>query len=558
MPAPKTTAKKPARKTPAKKTPAKKVVVKKAASFALTYATMFNPPEEMHLKYEKALANVKAGLGRDYPMFINGQDRFTAEKFEDRSPINTEWVLGTFQKGGVQDAQDALAAAHAAFPKWAGLKWQDRVRLLRKAAALIEKRVYEIGVALSLEVGKNRMEGLGDAQETADMIYYSCDTMERNGGFIKEMGRDPLAGFNATNISILRPYGVWAVISPWNFPFALSGGPSGAALVAGNTVVLKTATDTPWTGRLLAECMRDAGLPAGVFNYVTGPGSTVGQTLIDDPRVGGITFTGSWEVGMHIYRTFAQGRYPRPVIAEMGGKNPSIVSRNANLEDAATGIVRAAFGLQGQKCSANSRIFVANAVKDKLLGKILDKMRALKIGDPTERANWLGPVAHAAQYRDYGNYCEELSQAGTILAGGHQITGERDGLDYSKGYYCEPTLVDAVPADHKLWQQEMFLPITMIEGFDDLEHALRRANDVAYGLTAGFYGSKKEAALFFNQIEAGVTYANRPQGSTTGAWPGFQPFGGWKGSGSSGKNAGGLYYLPLFMHEQIQTTIERA
>jgi len=530
----------------------------KAAPFKLTYSTMFSPPEEMHQKYEKALANVKASLGQDYGMIINGQERFVGEKFEDRSPINTDWVLGTFQKGSAQDAQDAIAAAEAAWPKWAGMKWQDRVKLLRRAAAQIEKRVYEIGVVLSLEVGKNRMEGLGDAQETADLIYYSCDQMEMNGGYIKEMGRDPLDGFNSRNVSILRPYGVWVVISPWNFPFALAGGPSGAALVTGNCVVFKPATDTPWTGRLLAECYRDGGIPDGVFNFVTGGGATVGQTLIDDPRVSGITFTGSFEVGMKIYRTFANGRWPRPVIAEMGGKNPSIVTKGANLEDAATGIVRSVFGLQGQKCSANSRVFVENAVKDALLDKILTKTKAISVGDPTLRQNWMGPVVNAAQYRDFGDYTEELSQAGSILYGGHSLSGAKDGLDLGKGYYCEPTLVDSVPSTHRLWQHEMFLPIAMIEGFDSLDQAMTRANDVAYGLTAGFYGSKKETQRFFDKIQAGVTYANRPQGATTGAWPGFQPFGGWKGSGSSGKNAGGHYYLPLYMHEQIRTLVERA
>jgi 1-pyrroline-5-carboxylate dehydrogenase len=528
-----------------------------AKAFKLTYATMFNPPELMHQKYEKALADVKANLGKDYGMIIGGQERFAAEKFDDRSPINTDWLLGTFQKGGKPDAEDAIAAAQAAWPKWAGMKWRDRVRLMRKAAANIEKRVYEIGVVMSLEVGKNRMEGLGDAQETADLIYYACDQMEANGGFIKEMGRDPLAGFKATNFSILRPYGVWVVISPWNFPFALAGGPSGAALVAGNTVVFKPATDTPWTGRLLAECLRDAGIPDGVFNYVTGPGGTVGQALIDDPRVCGITFTGSYDVGMKIYRAFSQGRWPRPVIAEMGGKNPSIVTRNADLEDAATGIVRSAFGLQGQKCSANSRVFVDNTVKPELLDKILAKTRAINVGDPTLRQNWMGPVVNATQYKDFGDFTEELSQAGTILHGGHKIVGVKDGFDFGKGYFCEPTLVDGVPSDHRLWQYEMFLPITMVEGFDSLDQAMRRANDVAYGLTAGFYGSKKEAEWFFDKIEAGVTYANRPQGATTGAWPGFQPFGGWKGSGSTGKNAGGLYYLPLYMHEQIRTLVQR-
>ncbi|MCC6187598.1 MAG: aldehyde dehydrogenase family protein [Anaerolineales bacterium] len=524
------------------------------SAFKLTYSTMFNPPEAMHTKYDQALAGIKANLGRDYGMLINGQEVFTETKFDDRSPINTQWLLGAFQKGGPVHADLALAAAQAAWPKWAGLRWQERVRLLRRAARQIEKRVYEIGAVMSLEVGKNRMEGLGDAQETADLIAYACDQMEANGGYIKEMGRDPLAGYHVTNTSILRPYGVWVVISPFNFPMALAGGPSGAALVTGNTVVFKPASDTPLTGRLLAECLRDAGLPDGVFNFVTGSGRDIGQPLIDDPRVAGITFTGSYEVGMHIYRGFAAGRYPRPCIAEMGGKNPAIVSRNANLEDAATGIVRSAFGLQGQKCSANSRILVEAPVKDALTQLLVDKTRAITIGDPTRRENWLGPVINAAAFRQFSEFSEELSQAGEILTGGHQLT---DG-ELSQGYFCEPTLVDGVPHGHRLWKNEMFLPISMIAAVDSLEEAMRRANEVDYGLTAGFYGSKKETDWFFENIQAGVTYANRPQGATTGAWPGFQPFGGWKGSGSTGKNGGGLYYLPLYLHEQIRTKVERA
>lgn len=524
----------------------------KAAPFRLTYATMFSPPEELHTKFEKALATVKASLGQDHGMIINNQDRFTTDKFEDRSPINTDWVLGTFQKGSAQDATDALSAAEAAWPKWAGMKWKDRVRLLRKAAANIEKRVYEIGAAMALEVGKNRMEALGDVQETADLIYYSCDSMERNDGFIKPMGVDPLVGYKSSNVSVLKPYGVWVVISPFNFPFALAGGPSGAALVTGNTVVFKPATDTAWTGRLLAECIRDAGIPDGVFNYVTGGGATVGQTLIDDPRVAGITFTGSYDVGMKIYRQFATGKYPRPCVAEMGGKNPAIVSKNADLDRAAIGIMRSAFGLQGQKCSACSRVYVEASVKEKFTEKLVELTGKLVVGDPTRREVYNGPVINANSYREFSEFTEELSGAGTFLSGGKQL---RDG-GFAKGYFCPPTIVDEVPHDHRLWKHEMFLPITMLHTVDSIDTALKLANEVDYGLTAGFYGSKKEAAWFFDNIQAGVTYANRPQGATTGAWPGFQPFGGWKGSGSSGKNAGGLYYLPLYMHEQIHTLIE--
>jgi 1-pyrroline-5-carboxylate dehydrogenase len=531
----------------------KKVVAKPNGKFRLTYATMFNPPEKMHTDFDKAVAKVRAEMGQDVPMLINGEDRFIETKFEDRSPINTEWLLGTFQKGGVAEGQEALAAAKAAAPKWAATKWQDRVKILRRAAAQIEKRLYEISAVVAIEIGKNRMEALGDVQETADLIYYYCDQMERNNGYVVPMGKDPLVGWNATNVSVLKPYGVWVVISPFNFPFALAGGPTGAALVAGNAVVFKPATDTPYSGRLLAECYRDAGVPVGAFNFVTGGGATIGQELISNPLVDGITFTGSFEVGMHIYRTFAAGKYPRPCIAEMGGKNPALIPAKADLDLAAQGVLRSAFGLQGQKCSACSRVYVEESVKEKFTQKLLDLTNKIAIGDPTKRENWLGPVANKSAYHDYANFAEELSQGGEILTGGkHLIEG-----DLGKGYFCAPTLAYA-PADHRLWQVEMFLPITTIMGYTDVNEAMKMANNVEYGLTAGFYGGKQEAKWFFDNIEAGVTYANRPQGATTGAWPGFQPFGGWKGSGSTGKSAGSIYYVPTYMHEQSQTIIEKA
>jgi 1-pyrroline-5-carboxylate dehydrogenase len=522
-----------------------------AETFKLTYATMFNPPEELHTRFEEALVKVKANLGKEYNMIIGGKERQAAEKFEDRSPVNTDVVLGLFQKGIEQDAHDALAAARKAFPQWSRIKWQDRVALLNKAADLIDQRTFEISATLAMEVGKNRMEALGDVAETADLIRYACYQMEKNEGYIVEMGRDPLVGYTAINFSVLRPYGVWLVISPFNFPMALTGGPSGAALVAGNTIVIKPATDTPWVVRMLAECFRDAGLPDGVFNYVTGPGRTLGQALIDSPEVDGVTFTGSYDVGMKIFRDFAQGRYVRPAILELGGKNPAIVSRNADVERAAIGIMRSAFGLQGQKCSACSRVYIEEPMYDKLVDRLVELTNKLTIGDPTDRAVYMGPVINRNSYNDYKNYTEELSQGGRFLTGGKVLT---EGA-YAKGYFCTPTLVADLPRTHRLWKYEMFLPITTLARVKNLDEAMAQANDVNYGLTAGFYGSEEEARWFFDNIRAGVNYANRPHGSTTGAWPGFQPFGGWKGSGSSGKNAGGHYYLPLYMHEQIQTLI---
>jgi 1-pyrroline-5-carboxylate dehydrogenase len=379
--------------------------------------------------------------------------------------------------------------------------------------------------------------------------------MEENNGFVKPMLKDPLVGFDSTNTSVLRPYGVWLVISPFNFPFALTGGPTGAALVAGNTVVIKPASDTAWIVRLFVECLRDAGIPNGVVNFVTGPGSTLGQALVDSPEIDGATFTGSFDVGMKLYRDFANRNYIRPVILELGGKNPAIVSKNANLEDAATGIYRSAFGLQGQKCSAASRVLVEEAVYDELVSKLKEKVDALVIGDPTERATYLGPVINQNAYNEFKNYMEEINQAGAAFLTGGNV---KSGGMYDKGFYCEPTFVTNLPYSHRLWKHEMFLPISMIGKVSNLDEAMQIANDVNYGLTAGFYGSQKETDWFFDNIQAGVTYANRPQGATTGAWPGYQPFGGWKGSGASGKNGGGYYYVQLYMHEQIQTSVKHA
>lgn len=522
-------------------------------SFKLTYSTMYSPPEELHTRFDEALAQVKANLGKEYGMIIDGKEHYSEEKFEDRSPINTDWVLGVFQKGTAEDARLAFEAAQRAFPTWSRTPWQERVALIRKAADHIDRRIFEMGAAVALEVGKNRMESLGDVAETADLFRYACDQMEAHNGYIVEMGRDPLTGFSSTNTSILRPYGVWLVISPFNFPASLTGGPTGSALVTGNTVIIKPATDTPWTARLIAECLREAGVPDGVFNYVTGPGSTLGQALIDNQEIAGVTFTGSFDVGMKIFHDFSKERWIRPTILELGGKNPAIVSRNANLEDAATGIVRSAFGLQGQKCSACSRVYVEEPVYDQLVSRLVDLTQKWIVGDPTERQVNMGPVINRSSYRDFQNFAEDLSQHGRILTGGTALTEGNLG----KGYFVTPTLVDQLPLDHSLWKTEMFVPITTIAPVKNLDEAMREANDVVYGLTAGFYGAPDEVDWFFDQIEAGVTYANRPQGATTGAWPGFQPFGGWKGSGATGKNAGGLYYLPLYMHEQIRTRVRR-
>lgn len=521
-------------------------------SFRLTYATMFNPPEAMHERFEAAMARVSADLGRRHELFIDGEDRAAASHAQRRSPIDSTLSLGEFALADGTDVERAMRAAHAAFPAWRALPVAERARLLRKVGDLMEERVYDIAAALTLEVGKNRMEALGEAQETVDFFHYYADDYEQNAGFDRRLPNDPLEGVVSRNRSVMRPHGVWVVIAPFNFPFALAGGPVAAALVTGNTVVVKAASDTPWSGRLLADCIRDAGLPPGVFNYVSGSGREVGEALAQHPLTAGITFTGSVGVGMQLLRQMAGGAWPRPCIAEMGGKNPCIVTEHADLERAATGIVRSAFGMGGQKCSALSRLYVHDRVADELIALLRGKIEAIRIGDARKRENWLGPVINESAYDNYARYMEQLQSSGaTLVAGGRQL---RDG-ELGRGYYVEPVLAEADLA-HPLWKQEMFLPIVMLHRYRDREHAMRLANDTDMGLTAGFYGGADEVPWFQDRIEAGVTYANRPQGATTGAWPGYQPFGGWKGSGSTGKAIASFYYLQQYLREQSRTVVE--
>jgi 1-pyrroline-5-carboxylate dehydrogenase len=521
-------------------------------TFKLTYSTMFDPPEEMHVRFEAALTEVRADLGATYAMHVDGREHAAARTYEKRSPVDQRLVLGCFPLGSASDVDQAMAAARKAFPAWRTTLPAERVRLLRRAAELIEERVYAIGAALAMEVGKNRMEALGETQETADFFSGYAAEFERNHGYDHVLPDDPLAGYRSHNRSVLKPYGVWAVITPFNFPLALAGGPAAAALVTGNTVVLKGATDTPWAGRLLADCLRDAGFPAGVFNYVTGSGSVVGEALIGHPELAGITFTGSYNVGMGIYKKMAGSAHPRPCIAEMGGKNACIVTARGDLERAATGIVRSAYGLSGQKCSALSRVYVEEAVADALLSKVAEKTRAIRVGDPCRRENWMGPVISAGAAGNYVRYCEKLQKrGGRILEGGVRLT---EG-EHAHGHFVAPTLAEA-PPDHPLFQEEMFQPILMVARVKDVREGVALANASSLGLTAGCYGGEEDVRYFLDHIEAGVTYVNRPQGATTGAWPGYQPFGGWKGSGSTGKAIGSSYYLPLYLREQSQTVVE--
>jgi 1-pyrroline-5-carboxylate dehydrogenase len=524
-----------------------------AQKFKVTYATMSADNEELQSAYDKAIARVKAGwLGVEVPMFINGEKVYADEKLQSYSPINTDMHLCTAQKGSVEHAKAAIAAARKAFAVWRKTPWQERAAIIRNIAEKISDNSLELSALMILEVGKSRLEALGEVEETADLLRYYAGSMEKNHGFINELGKLNPDDPKERNFSVLRPYGVWVVISPFNFPMALSAAPIAAALVTGNTVVFKGSSDTPYDGWKTAELFAEAGLPAGVFNYVSGPGSSVGQELLDNPGIDGWTFTGSYDVGMNVYRTAAHGTHPRPAIIEMGGKNPTIVSKTADVTKAATGVLRAAFGMDGEKCSACSRVYVHESVYDEFKAKLVDMTRAVKVGDPTRRDVFMGTLINKNAYENYRRYMEKARADGTVLVGGNVLT---EG-EFAKGYFVQPAIVEGLPEDHELVKRELFVPILHIAPVKTLDEGMEKANNTVYGLTAGFFGEdEKEIKWFFENIQAGTTYANRAAGATTGAWPGVQVFGGWKGSGSSGKGIGGLYTLTLYMHEQSQTTI---
>lgn len=516
----------------------------------ITYATM-SADSNLHVEFDAALDRVKGTLGRTYPMFINGVPVTAAEQYDDRSPIDTRIVLGRFHQGGREHVQRAVAAARAAYPAWRALPWQERVRLLKKVADTIRKYQYDLSVLMGYEVGKNRLECLGDVVETADLIEYYCDEYAKHSAYTLPMGT---LGPNEQNQSVLRPYGVFAVISPFNFPMALAGGPAGAALVAGNTVVFKPASDTALMGAKMYEMTAEAGLPKGVFNFITGPGRTAGQEMIDNAGIDGIVFTGSMEVGMKLLRDNGARAIPRPVIIEMGGKNPAIITSKADLDKASDGVFRSAFGAQGQKCSACSRVYVAKDVRQKFVDLLVEKTKKIRIGNPLEKDVWMGPVINEGALKTFEDAVARAKKdGGRVLVGGNRMTAE----PFNHGYFVEPTLIDGLPVDHALFKEELFVPITVVAEVMSLDEAIRLSNDTIYGLTAGIF-SEDDAEIdkFFNEIQAGVTYANRRSGATTGAWPGINPFGGWKASGSTGRGTGGPWYVQQFMHEQSRVRIK--
>jgi len=456
-------------------------------------------------------------------------------------------VLGRFGAASREHVDQAVASARRAQPGWGSTPWQERVATLRRAAALLRERKFRLAALMSLEVGKNRMEAMGDVEEAADLIDYYCQQLEDADGFVRPM-------VNLTpgerNVDVLRPFGVFACISPFNFPLALSAGMSAAALVAGNAVVYKPSEEVPWTGLELHGAYRDAGIPAGVFNVITGRAEDIGDPLWQHPGIDGVAFTGSKAVGLRVYRGLSAS-FVKPCLMELGGKNATIVMPSADLEAAAEGVMRSAFGLQNQKCSATSRVYVHRDVRSAFLKRLVEKTESIVIGDPTRRDVYFGPVINERALSRYLDVVDEARRVGTVLIGGERLTEGELG----KGWYAAPTVAVA-PLESRLFFEEFFVPFVVVGEVGSLSQGIRETNLAEYGLTAGLFSrNQEEIDRFLDQVEAGVCYVNKRSGATTGAWPGSQPFCGWKGSGSTGKGGCGPYYVQQFMREQSRTII---
>jgi 1-pyrroline-5-carboxylate dehydrogenase len=515
----------------------------------VTYTTMsVDQADAFNRAFDGALVKVKSALGFEHPLIIGGKEIRPGVTSEDRSPNDRRIILGRFQQATADQAREAVAAARKVADGWGATPYQERVSILRRAAENFRRDRFEIGALLSIEAGKNRLESIGEVEEAADLIDTYAGQIEEHEGYVIKLHQ---LSPSEVNHSVLRPYGVFVVIAPFNFPVALTTGMIAGALTGGNAVVYKPSGDTPFTALYVYDMFAQAGLPDGTLNLVTGRGSVVGEALLTDPGVDGIAFIGSKEVGFHILKQSLLN-YPRPCVAEMGGKNPVLVMKSADLDKAVVGTARAAFGYSGQKCSAASRAYVHESVYDKFMRGLVEYTRRLPVGDPTTAETFMGPVINEAAYRTFIDASAKARRDGRVVLGGSALV---EG-EYEHGYYVEPTIVDRLPFDHDFFSEELFVPLLAVAKVGSLDQALALANESELGLTAGiFTEDQREQDEFLRRMQAGVLYVNRKGGATTGAWPGVQSFGGWKGSGSTGKSALGPYYVQQFMREQSQTVV---
>lgn len=463
------------------------------------------------------------------------------------SPINAGLSLGRFPSSTAADIKAAIKSARAGAKKWNLVSLEERLAFAKRWQDVLAEQKYELGLAALYEIGKSRMEAIGEAEECFDMVGFYASELKANNGYARPMNE---LVANETAKSVLKPYGVFAVIAPFNFPLALAIGMVSGALLTGNSVVFKPSPGCPLSGLLIAQTLRKAGLPEGVFNIVLGDGE-VGRLLSTDDGIDGVAFTGSHKTGMSIFRHMAAQPHMKPVIAEMGGKNPAYVTRNADLDRAAQGVARSAFGLQGQKCSACSVVYVDNAVREQFIEKLVAFSAKLTVGDPRKAETFMGPVYGAATVERFNAAVAEARKSGKVHFGGAAL-----GQGFADNYFL-PTVVE-LDGPSRLTRDELFMPFVVVRGVEGLEAGITEGNDVAYGLSAGVFTSDEgELQYFLDTAQAGVLYANRASGATTGAWPGAQPFCGWKGTGVSGKGGLGAWFLPQYMREQSHTIMTK-
>jgi 1-pyrroline-5-carboxylate dehydrogenase len=495
----------------------------------LTYTSGASSPQT-DAAFEAALAEAR-GAPAD-PVGTGGP------VFERRDPSRTGRVASRAHAAPPALVEEAVARARAAWPAWRRMPVRERCAALRRAGAAIAARHIELAATVTLETGKSRTESLAEVQEAVDLIEAYCAQIERHDGYEIPLGQlTP----EETNASVLRPFGVFGVIGPFNFPVALLTGMAAGALVAGNTVMLKPSEHAPRSGAIVGEAL--AGLPAEIVHGGPETGRALAEGAID-----GVVFTGSAKVGRALGRRFQEGQYARPAITEMGGKNPAIVAASADLDAAADGIAASAYGFSGQKCSACSRAIVVDAVHDELVERLAARAAELTVGDPVDRDAYTGPVIDEWAVARYHAAVAEARRDGSVVAGGRALE--------LPGHFVAPTVVAGLPPGHRLTREELFVPFVTVTRVGSFDEALAEANAIDYGLTAGVF-SRDDAELerFLDEIEAGVVYVNRRAGATTGAWPGFQSFCGWKSSGSTGKGGLGPYYVQQFMREQSRTIV---
>ena len=508
--------------------------------------------EENAQAMREAIQKVQSQLGREYPLVIGGERIATGDLLDSINPANRTQIVGRFNKATKELANRAVEEAAKAFETWKHAPVADRTALLFRVAEIMRERKHELSAWMIHEVAKTWAEADGDTAEAIDFCEFYAREMLRYGG---EHPLVPVPG--EKNELDYIPLGVGAVIPPWNFPLAIMAGMTVASVVTGNTVVLKPSSDAPTIAFKFFEILEEAGLPPGVVNFMTGSGAEVGDVVVDHPKIRYVAFTGSKEVGLRINERAAkvhEGQiWIKRVVAEMGGKDAIIVADDANLDDAATGVVQAAFGFQGQKCSACSRAIIDARVYDTMIDKIVDRTAKLKLADPGDPTTNLSAVINEKAFKAINSYIEKgKSEGGRVVIGG--------GSDGEQGFFIEPTVIADVKPGATIEQEEIFGPVLAVIKAENYDDALKIANDTQFGLTGAVY-SADEAKLHRarKEFHVGNLYLNR---KCTGALVGVHPFGGFNMSGTDSK-AGGRDYLLLFLQakvaaERVGATTKRA